>query len=201
MAERAPWTESAERRRQIVEAALPIFAACSYAEATTAQVARSAGISQATVFKHFATKRDLFMAVLERTTELVLERWQRAFDAAPTPLDGLVAIAQTYAQMAGRDSFTFRVRLRAVTESSDPVIGEHARASYRAITARLADMIGQARDAGQLPDSVDPTAAAWYFLSVGQGFNLNHYVGFGWDQETLHALIRSLFLGMGASLR
>lgn len=155
---RASWTEATERRRQIVEAALPIFASRSYAEATTADVARAANISQPAIFKHFATKRDLFVAVLERTTELVLERWQGAADGAPTPLDGLRAIAWTYAGMAQTQQVTFRVRLRAVAESSDPVIAEAAR----------------------------------HFLSVGQGFNLNHFVGFGWDETVIRSLIDGL---------
>lgn len=180
----------------IVEAALHVFAASSYADATTGDVARAAGVSQATIFKHFATKRELFVAVLERTTALVLDRWQAVADEEPTPLDGLMAIARTYAMMASTDHVTFRVRIRAVAESGDPVIAEHARASYMAIVGFLQALVQQAKDAGQLPDHIDPTVTAWHFLSVGQGFNLNHFVGFGWDEATIQGLIRTLFQGI-----
>lgn len=183
-----------------MEAALQVFASHSYATATTADVARVANVSQATIFKHFATKRDLFVAVLARTTELVLERWQRAAESAPTPLEGLMAIARTYAMMAAREQVTFRVRIRAVAESADPVIAEHARASYMTIVGFLRDLIEKAKEARQLPEEVDPMAAAWYFLSVGQGFNLNHFVGFGWDESIIRGLIESLFRGIAGSV-
>lgn len=200
MAPRAVWMEAAERRRHIVEAAMKVFAGKSYGTATTADVARVAEVSQATIFKHFATKRDLFLATLARTTDLVLERWQEAADGQPTPLEGLQAITRIYSLMAATDQVTFRVRIRAVAESDDPVIQEAARASYVTIIGFLRDLIQKAKDAGQLPESVDATAAAWYFLSVGQGFNLNHFVGFGWDQSILTALVGNLFRGMSAPL-
>jgi AcrR family transcriptional regulator len=193
---RAPWTEGAERRRQIVEAALSVFAGRSYADATTADVAREAHIAQATIFKHFATKRDLFVAVLGRTTELVLERWQLAFDAEPSPLRGLQAIARTYADMAHTERLTFRVRIRAVAESADPVIAGHARRSYTTIVAFLQVLIEKAKAAGELPASLDAETAAWHFLAVGQGFNLNHYVGFGWDERIIGSMVEHLFRTM-----
>lgn len=198
MGDRAPWTQASERRRLIVEAALAVFATRSYTAATTADVARAARVAQATIFKHFATKRDLFLAVLERTTELVLARWGEAMTGAETPLEGLNKIAETYALMAAKEHTAFRVRIQAVAESDDPVIAEAARASYLAIADFLQRQIEAAKEAGQLPASVDPAAAAWFFLSVGQGFNLNHFVAFGWDEQTLRGLILNLFRGMAA---
>lgn len=189
---RAKWTEGAERRRQIVEAALPIFASRSYAEATTAEVARAARISQATVFKHFATKRDLFVAVVERTTELVLEHWQKVAEAAPSPLEGLRAIAEAYSTMAHAQEVTFRVRFRAAAESADPVIAQAARTSYLIIVEFLAEQIARAQQAGQADPAVNAKSAAWRFLAVGQGFNLNNLVGFGWDDALIRELIDSM---------
>ncbi|BDG60693.1 TetR/AcrR family transcriptional regulator [Caldinitratiruptor microaerophilus] len=200
MSSRAPWTEAAERRRLIVEAALPVFASHSYSGATTTDVARAARVAQATIYKHFPTKRDLFLAVLDRTTDLVLERWQQAMEGAPTPLDRLVALVRTYAMMAATDHLAFRVRVRAVAESGDPVIATHARASYLRIVEFLRDVIEEARAAGQTPPDLDPARAAWYLLSVGQGFNLNHYVGLSWDPATIDGLIAYVFRGLGVEL-
>lgn len=177
---------------------MKVFASKSYGTATTADVAKVAEVSQATIFKHFATKRDLFLATLARTTDLVLERWQDAAAAQPTPLDGLVSIAYAYSMMAATEQVPFRVRIRAVAESDDPVIQEAARASYVTVVGFLRDLIEKAKAAGQLPESVDAMAAAWYFLAVGQGFNLNHFMGFGWDQAILRELVANLFRGMSS---
>ena len=65
---------AAERRRAIVEAALRVFSEGSYAGATTAQIAREAGVSEPILYRHFASKRDLYFACLD-------EAWRRIRDA------------------------------------------------------------------------------------------------------------------------
>ncbi|MGE5591383.1 MAG: TetR/AcrR family transcriptional regulator [Bacillota bacterium] len=194
---RASWMDGQERRRLILEAALQVFSERSYAAATTNDVAQAAGVSQATVFKYFPAKRDLFVAALDHTTGLVLERWQEAAEGTASPLQRLRAIARAYARMAATEHASFRVRLRAVAESDDPVIAEAARRSYLAIVDFVRRELERARGAGELPADLDAAAAAWYFLSVGQGFNLNHFVGFNWDDATVDRVTEHLFRGLG----
>ena len=54
-----------ERRQTIVEAALRVFSSGSYAGATTAEIARAAGVTEPVLYRHFASKRDLWLACLE----------------------------------------------------------------------------------------------------------------------------------------
>src|SRR5512142_3459000 len=54
-----------ERRQAIVAAAMRVFAEGSYARATTAQIAREAGISEPILYRHFGSKRDLYFACLD----------------------------------------------------------------------------------------------------------------------------------------
>ena len=56
---------AAQRRDAIVAAALRVFAQGSYGGATTAQIAREAGVSEPILYRHFASKRDLYFACLE----------------------------------------------------------------------------------------------------------------------------------------
>lgn len=54
-----------QRRQDILEASLRIFAKKGYNGSTTAEIARAAGVAEGTIFRHFATKKDLLIAVLE----------------------------------------------------------------------------------------------------------------------------------------
>ena len=54
-----------ERRQDILEAALKVFAVNGYNGSTTAEIARSAGVAEGTIFRHFTTKKELLIAVLE----------------------------------------------------------------------------------------------------------------------------------------
>ncbi|KGK91959.1 transcriptional regulator [Desulfosporosinus sp. HMP52] len=54
-----------ERRQDILEAALNIFTEKGYNGSTTAEIARAAGVAEGTIFRHFATKKELLVAVLK----------------------------------------------------------------------------------------------------------------------------------------
>lgn len=59
-----PGTRGKRRRRQLLEAALEAFSSVGYDRATTREIAESAGVSEAALFKYFPSKRELFMEVL-----------------------------------------------------------------------------------------------------------------------------------------
>jgi AcrR family transcriptional regulator len=54
-----------QRRQQILDAALAIFSEKGFAEATTAEIARTAGIAEGTIYKYFPSKRELMVAVIK----------------------------------------------------------------------------------------------------------------------------------------
>lgn len=54
-----------ERRSQILEVAMSLFSANGFSGTTTKVIANAAGISEATVFKHFANKDELYTAILD----------------------------------------------------------------------------------------------------------------------------------------
>lgn len=58
-------------RRKAMLAAIKLFSEQGYHATSTAQIAKEAGISQATIFKYFNTKEDLLMGLLEPLKELV----------------------------------------------------------------------------------------------------------------------------------
>jgi len=54
-----------ERRAQIIEAALRLFADKGFSGARTREIAELAGISETLIFQHFRTKEDLYLAALK----------------------------------------------------------------------------------------------------------------------------------------
>src|SRR5206468_80364 len=59
-----------ERRQAVLDEACNVFSRMSYRGATTAEIARAAGISEPILYRHFGSKRDLYLACLDET-------WQR----------------------------------------------------------------------------------------------------------------------------
>ncbi|GCE07238.1 TetR/AcrR family transcriptional regulator [Dictyobacter aurantiacus] len=101
-----------ERREHILEAALPIFAAYGLHGASTLTIAERAGISETYIFRLFGTKKELFLATVERVHGQImavyrsileshpdqpLEAIQSAMRQAPMPKDRLLLLLQAYA--------------------------------------------------------------------------------------------------------
>ncbi|MBU6399407.1 MAG: TetR/AcrR family transcriptional regulator [Verrucomicrobia bacterium] len=55
------------RKRAIVKAALPLFARRGFAETTTKDLARAAGVSEPLLYKHFPSKEALYLEIQEFT--------------------------------------------------------------------------------------------------------------------------------------
>ncbi len=54
-----------ERREQICQIAMRLFSESGFRGTTTKEIANAAGISEATVFKHFTNKDELYTAILD----------------------------------------------------------------------------------------------------------------------------------------
>ncbi len=60
-----------EKQRRIINAALSEFAANGYRKASTAEIARKAGISKGAVFHYFGSKEKLYRFLLEWSAEMI----------------------------------------------------------------------------------------------------------------------------------
>jgi AcrR family transcriptional regulator len=54
-----------DRRLQIVQVALRLFSEHGFRGTTTKEIAQAAGVSEAIIFRHFATKEDLYTAIID----------------------------------------------------------------------------------------------------------------------------------------
>ena len=54
-----------ERRAEIMQAAITLFARQGYARTATKEIAAEAGLSEGTIFKYFATKQDILLAFIQ----------------------------------------------------------------------------------------------------------------------------------------
>src|ERR1700692_237408 len=53
------------RRRQLIEGAIDLFSKKGFGGTTTKEIAAAAGVNEAIIFRHFATKQQLYAAILD----------------------------------------------------------------------------------------------------------------------------------------
>jgi len=86
----------AQRKAQIVQAALEVFVEKGYYAANVSDVAQKAGVSQGTIYHYFPSKDDLFWVAYEAwEVQSLYGEIQQALGASQSPTEQLRILAQT----------------------------------------------------------------------------------------------------------
>jgi AcrR family transcriptional regulator len=68
-----------KRHQEILDAAIRLFNAKGYRAATTVELAREAGISEPTMYKHFENKKELFLACFHSIYDQLLKEYREIY--------------------------------------------------------------------------------------------------------------------------
>ncbi|HEY8673612.1 MAG TPA: TetR/AcrR family transcriptional regulator [Candidatus Dormibacteraeota bacterium] len=110
-----------ERREQILEAAVTVFAERGYEGASTEVIARMAGISQPYLFRLFGTKRDLIVATVQRCFVDTEELFTNAAHGRSGE-EALAAMGEAYVDEIRRSPLKLRAQLQSYAACDDPAI-------------------------------------------------------------------------------
>jgi AcrR family transcriptional regulator len=118
-----------ERRDEILEAALVEFAAHGLDGGSTEAIAKAVGISQPYVFRLFGTKKQLFIASVERCLRGTLEMFHTA-SAGLKGEEALQAIGEAYSERLATDPSYLRAQMQSYAACEDPEIREVVRRGF-----------------------------------------------------------------------
>lgn len=91
-----------QTRSRLLDAAAEVFGRLGYNGASLEAVAEAAGYSKGAVYSNFATKADLFMALLERIVEA--ESAVQAAELAAVPINEFIdGLGATFTRQTGQD--------------------------------------------------------------------------------------------------
>ncbi len=156
-----------ERRRQILDAAVDVFARLGYSAAGTADIAAAAGIGEPTIYRYFSNKRDVYVASIERAGEEILEHWQRIADDAPDALTALQQLGIWYFQRLRDHPELLLLRSRSIGESPGTEIMALVRAQYMQIVRFVEELFVRAQRDGLVSPDEDVKTLTWLFMAVG----------------------------------
>lgn len=159
----------AERREEILDAALVVFAEQGLHAASTEEIARRAGISQPYVFRLFGTKKELFKAVVARCFWQTLQGFQRAAEGKRGE-EALMAIGTAYREALSTNRTYLLAQMQAYVACEDAEICEVVRAGYGDLVAYAERVSG-----------ADPETIASFFA---KGMLLNVMATMGLDTPT-----------------
>ncbi len=143
---------AAERRDALIDAAIEEFATGGLHGTPVDRIARRVGVAQPYVFSLFATKRDLFIAGLERCFQSVSDLFAEVAagvvespDYDPGKCDDnpiLAAIGMRYIELLRSDRKLLMLQLHSYAACDDPVIRAHVLAAYQGLMRRVGELAG-----------------------------------------------------------
>ncbi|GHO49059.1 TetR/AcrR family transcriptional regulator [Ktedonospora formicarum] len=159
---------SEDRRALILQSAKRVFASSTYAEASTGELARESEVTEPMLYKHFGSKKGLFLAVLGEFSAqfLVLLQERISRRAEQNILDALERFIDDYNAALKVDPEIQRILFQAVLEAHDPDIARCVNRHNQKIFGLIRQLIEQAHDQGYLDPTLSLDAATGGYMSI-----------------------------------
>jgi AcrR family transcriptional regulator len=109
MSEARPRLPAVQRRRQLLDVALEVFADHGFHGASMDDVATAAGVTKPVLYQHFGSKRDLYLQLLDDVGQRLLEVVQKATAAAGGPRQQVAAGFEAYFRFVADHESAFRL--------------------------------------------------------------------------------------------
>jgi AcrR family transcriptional regulator len=157
-----------ERRAALLETASRLFSEGSYRGTTTAEIARAAGVTEPVLYRHFDSKRDLFLATLDVAWADVRSMWEQAVEGEPDPALWVGAMGRAFVESEEQRPLISHLWVQAIAEGSeDAAIRAYMNGHMRAVHEFVVDVGRRAQKANGIEKDRDIDAEAWIFIGLG----------------------------------
>ena len=160
---------SAERRATTVQAVIELASVMNPADITTGDIAARMRITQGALFRHFATKDEVWREVVDWVTRRVSARLEEAARKAVSPMEALEIVFLAQIEDHARHPGVPRIMFGELQRAEDTPAKRAVQTLLEQYGLRLHALVEQGIAQGELDREVDPTAAATLFIGSIQG--------------------------------
>jgi AcrR family transcriptional regulator len=144
-------------RERLLHAALEVIQEGGWGGASVAAIAECAGVAAGTLYRHFASKTELFVEIFRAVSQRELAAMSGASGRAGNVAARFEAVVATYARRALHNR---RLAWALVYEPVDPLVDAERLAYRRTYAAHMATLLQKGIDDGTLPAQDADLAAA-----------------------------------------
>lgn len=167
-----------QRKKQILTAAIKIFARSNFQSARVADIAAECKISEAAIYRHFSSKKSLYLNILQHMSQRILTFWQEEVDKSPDAIQALRNMSLTYYRRMAKHPNELRVQFQAIAETSDPEISDHLRQDHIAYMKFIGNVIEKGKRQKKIRKEIDVETISWLLNGVGILMNMTNLLYF-----------------------
>jgi AcrR family transcriptional regulator len=153
----APRLPPAQRREQLIDAALSVIVEQGYEGISIEAVARAAGVTRPVVYDHFPNLAALLQTLIAREEQRSLEQLA---DVVPEqgyqqdPVEGLVGGVRRFLEAVSQRPTTWRLILLPL-DGTPSIVREHVESNRARILERITQFVSWSVGRGHLPADLD----------------------------------------------
>lgn len=171
----------ADRRTEILDAAQSCFARSGFHQASMQEICAEANMSPGNLYRYFPSKEAIIAGICERDRAEAAESFN-AVHQAPDFFTGLAELARFH--LVERTAEAVGLCAEIMAESRrNPEIARVYQDVERDIKARLAAMLQQAADGGEIRRDLDLASAATVLMVLADGISWRRGVDPNFDPE------------------
>src|SRR5437588_10206476 len=136
-----PRLPAVQRRRQLLDVSLDVFAQRGFHAASMAEVAEAAGVTKPVLYQHFGSKRDLYRELLDDVGQRLLEEVQKATAAAGSPRQQVAQGFEAYFRFVAEHESAFSLLFGGDRQERDEEFADAVRRVEDAMATAVAALI------------------------------------------------------------
>ena len=161
-----------ERKKQILKCAVKVFAKSNYRSAKMADIADEAGISEAMVYKHFPSKKVIFLKILQHMSGRIIKFWEEEAEKQQDPLTALRNMGLAYYKRMKRHPDELKVQFQAISEVDDKDIAKQLRREHMSYIGYIDSVLKKGVQQGTIKKDLDTGLIAFIFNGGGIVLNM-----------------------------
>lgn len=160
-----------KRKKQILKAAVTVFARSNYRTAKVVDIAAEVDISEAMVYKYFPTKKSIFLNILEHMSDRIITFWNEEVEKEPDALIALKKMGLAYYERMRKHPNELKVQFQAISEIDDKDIAKQLRQDHLKYIGFINSVLKKGVQQGIVKKNLNTEEVA--FLINGGGIVLN----------------------------
>jgi len=155
-----------ERRRQIIDVARKIIATRGMEALSIRELAKEVGISEAAIYRHFPSKKDILLLLIDDIETTLLDTVEQAASEKSEPLESLENVLKAHLSYVEQRRGVSLIVISETLRLADKSLGKRMFEVVNRFLSRIEELLAQGVKSGQISQEIDLGTAALTIFAI-----------------------------------